>query len=101
MSIGTVSTPSARGNSRKCRCPEKSCLACSHKHGPLPMTQPQSAKHKPAQTMSRNFLIIPISVASSLHRSQRLAYPNYGCRKVRERCWLHERMLYTRYKLRG
>jgi hypothetical protein len=36
------------------------------------MTQPQSAKHKPAPAMSRNFLIIPISVASSLRRFARI-----------------------------
>src|SRR5258708_18104534 len=62
ISIGTVSTPSLRGNSRKCTRPVKSCLSCSHRHGPLPMTQPDSTTHMP-RPITRRHLFMPTPIA--------------------------------------
>src|SRR5580704_7366096 len=61
-------------------CPVKSCLTCSQRQGPLPMTQPESTTHRPIPTTRRILLISSSSIFSSLRRAPRLAYPNNGCR---------------------
>jgi hypothetical protein len=54
--------------------PVKSCLTCSHRHGPLPMTQPESAMHMLTPINRRTFLVIPSLMVSSLRRAPRLVY---------------------------